>query len=295
VSAGPEIDGPNRPGTEASPTAPTEGHFESGGPGRGHLAVVGLGPGRAEWRTPEATDLLAGATDLVGYSTYLDMVEDRPAGQRRHPSDNRQEAERAAHALDMAAEGRRVAIVSSGDPGVFAMAAAVMEQLDRPDGPARWASVEVTVAPGITAAQAAAARAGAPLGHDFATISLSDNLKPWSVIETRLTAAAAADFVLALYNPASRHRPWQIERALEIIRDKRGPDTPVVAARDVGRPGEAIRVLNLSGLEPSEIDMRTVLLVGSSQTRVVRRATGTTRVYTPRRYPPPTDVDATED
>lgn len=292
MSAGPEIDGPNRPGTEASPTAPTEGHFESGGPGRGHLAVVGLGPGRAEWRTPEATDFLAGATDLVGYSTYLDMVEDRPAGQRRHPSDNRQEAERAAHALDMAAEGRRVAIVSSGDPGVFAMAAAVMEQLDRSDRPAAWDSVEVTVAPGITAAQAAAARVGAPLGHDFATVSLSDNLKPWSVIEKRLAAAAGADFVLALYNPASRHRPWQIERALEILREHRGPATPVVAARDVGRPAETIRVVALADLDPSSVDMRTVLLVGSSQTRWFRRTPDAVGVYTPRCYPSPTGGDA---
>ena len=258
----------------------------------GHLAVVGLGPGRADWRTPEVTALLNGATDLVGYSTYLDMIEQHPPGQRRHPSDNRQEGERAAHALDLAAEGRRVVVVSSGDPGVFAMAAAVMEQLDRSDRPAVWDSVEITVAPGITAAQAAAAKAGAPLGHDFATISLSDNLKPWSVIEKRLSAAAGADFVLALYNPASRHRPRQIERALEIVREHRGPATPVVAARDVGRPGETIRVVALADLDPSSVDMRTVLLIGSSQTRSVRRAPGTAGVYTPRSYPSPTGDEA---
>ncbi len=261
-------------------------------PRSGHLAVVGLGPGRSDWRTPEVTALLSGATDLVGYSTYLDMVEDRPGGQRRHPSDNRQEGERAAHALDVAAEGRRVVVVSSGDPGVFAMAAAVMEQLDRSDRPAAWDSVELTVAPGITAAQAAAARVGAPLGHDFATISLSDNLKPWSVIERRLAAAAGADFVLALYNPASRHRRWQIERALEILGEHRGPATPVVAARDVGRPGETIRIVALADLDPSSVDMRTVLLVGSSQTRSFRRAPDAVGVYTPRRYPAATGGDA---
>ena len=260
-------------------------------PRPGHLAVVGLGPGRADWRTPEVTALLSGATDLVGYSTYLDMVEEHPVGQLRHPSDNRQEAERAAYALDLAAEGRRVVVVSSGDPGVFAMATAVMEQLDRSDRPAAWDPVEVTVAPGVTAAQAAAARVGAPLGHDFATISLSDNLKPWSVIEERLAAAAGADFVLALYNPASRQRPWQIERALEILGEHRGPDTPVVAARDVGRPGETIRVVALADLDPSSVDMRTVLLVGSSRTRSVRLATDAVGVYTPRNYPSPTGTD----
>jgi precorrin-3B C17-methyltransferase len=256
----------------------------STGPGR--LAVVGLGPGWEGWRTPEVTALLAEATDLVGYSTYLDMVAERPAGQRRHPSDNRQEAERAAHALDLAAAGRRVAVVSSGDPGVFAMAAAVMEQLDRPDRPTGWATVEITVTPGVSAAQAAGARVGAPLGHDFATISLSDNLKPWSVIADRLAAAAGADFVLALYNPASRHRPWQLKQALDIIRNYRDPSTPVVVARDVGRPDEAIRVVTLAGIESSMVDMRTVLLIGSSQTRVAGRIPGLPGVYTPRRYPP---------
>lgn len=263
----------------------TGGAGQQAGPGR--LAVVGLGPGWEGWRTPEVTALLADATDLVGYSTYLDMVAERPARQIRHPSDNRQEGERAAHALDLAATGRRVAVVSSGDPGVFAMAAAVMEQLDRPDRPAAWGSVEITVAPGITAAQAAAARVGAPLGHDFATVSLSDNLKPWSVIEDRVAAAAAADFVLALYNPASRHRSWQLERALEIIRYHRGPTTPVVVARDVGRPDEAIRVVALAELDQSRVDMRTVLLVGSTQTRLTDRAGGGRGVYTPRGYPSP--------
>jgi cobalt-precorrin 5A hydrolase / precorrin-3B C17-methyltransferase len=251
----------------------------------GRLAVVGLGPGAVAWRTPEVDSILAEATDLIGYSTYLDMVEARPPGQVRHPSDNREEGQRAAHALDLAAEGRSVVLVSSGDPGVFAMAAAVMEQLDRPDRPPAWEHADVTVSPGVSAAQAAASRAGAPLGNDFATISLSDNLKPWSVIEARLVAAAAADFVLALYNPASRRRPWQLGRALALIGTYRDPSTPVVVARDVGRPGETVSVVALGKMDPATVDMRTVLIVGSSQTRTVaipgRDAAG---VYTPRRY-----------
>ncbi|MEO9224362.1 MAG: precorrin-3B C(17)-methyltransferase [Acidimicrobiales bacterium] len=250
---------------------------------RGFLTIVGLGPGADEWRTPEVSAVLADATDLVGYQTYLDMVPVRLAPDAtRHASDNREEARRAAAALDLAADGRRVAVVSSGDPGVFAMAAAVMEQLDRDDPPMAWVNVEVVVTPGITAAQAAAARAGAPLGHDFAVISLSDNLKPWSLIQQRLEAAAGADFVLALYNPASRHRPWQLPEALEIIGRHRKAETPVVIGCDVGRPGETVRVVGLGGLDPSEVDMRTVLIVGSSTTRTFIDPSGTTRTYTPR-------------
>lgn len=251
---------------------------------RGCLTVVGLGPGADGWRTPEASAALADATDLVGYQTYLDMVPARLAPDAtRHPSDNREEALRAAAALDFAASGRRVTVVSSGDPGVFAMAAAVMEQLDRDDVPQGWANVDVVVTPGITAAQAAAARAGAPLGHDFAVISLSDNLKPWSLIQQRLEAAAGADFVLALYNPASRHRPWQLPEALEVIGRHRRPETPVVIGRDVGRAGETVRVVGLGDVDPSEIDMRTVLIIGSSTTRTFTDPSGTTRTYTPRR------------
>ncbi|HLI43992.1 MAG TPA: precorrin-3B C(17)-methyltransferase [Acidimicrobiales bacterium] len=255
-------------------------------PRGGRLAIVGLGPGGPGWRTAEASALLAGASDLVGYGTYLDMVEDQPAGQVRHRSDNREEGERAAAALDLAAQGRAVALVSSGDPGVFAMAAAVMEQLDRPDRPAAWEAVEVVVSPGVSAAQAAAARVGAPLGHDFAVISLSDNLKPWAVVESRLAAAAGADFVLALYNPVSRHRPWQLGHALAVIGHHRSPGTPVVVARDVGRPAEQVAVVALGDLAPEAVDMRTILVVGSSTTTRVRvpgfKEPG---VYTPRRYP----------
>lgn len=263
-----------------------------GGPGvltpgavTGHLTVVGLGPGDRAWRTPEAEAVLADATDVVGYETYVDMIGRGPPGQRRHVSDNREEAARAEFALDLAARGRRVAVVSSGDPGVFAMAAAVLEQLARPDAPARWTDVEIVVTPGVTAAQAAAARAGAPLGHDFAVISLSDNLKPWELVEARLEAAARADFVLALYNPASRHRPWQLARALEIISGHRGLSTPVVVGRDVGRPGEEVRIVELGSIDTALVDMRTVLVVGSSTTAVVRRAGRPDSVYTPRSHP----------
>jgi precorrin-3B C17-methyltransferase len=250
----------------------------------GRLDIVGLGPGAGRWRTPEVTAVLAAATDLVGYGTYLDMVERRPDGPRRHPSDNREEAARAADALDLAAGGRRVAMVSSGDPGVFAMAAAVMEALDVVARPA-WRTVEVTVRPGITAAQAAAARAGAPLGHDFAVVSLSDNLKPWPVVEARLDAAAGADFVLALYNPTSRHRPWQLGRALAVIGGHRAAATPVVVGRDVGRPDETVDVVTLGTLDVGRVDMRTVLIVGSSTTTVVPREGTAPFVYTPRGYP----------
>ena len=251
----------------------------------GRVDVVGLGPGAPRWRTPEVDAALAAATDWVGYATYLDMAGPAAPGQRLHGSDNRVESERAALALDLAAGGARVAVVSSGDPGVFAMAAAVLEQLDRPDAPAAWDAVEVVVAPGITAAQAAAAAVGAPLGHDFAVISLSDNLKPWEVVERRLDAVAGADLVVALYNPVSRHRPWQLGRALEVLGAHRGPATPVVVGRDVGRPGAAVAVTDLASLDPAAIDMRTVLIVGSSTTRLVRRPARPVAVYTPRSYP----------
>lgn len=251
----------------------------------GSLAVVGLGPGGTAWRTPEVSALLAGATDLVGYGAYLAMVEQCPPGQRRHSFDNREESERAAAALDLAAQGNTVTVVSSGDPGVYAMAAAVMEALDRPERPPSWDGVALRVAPGVSAAQAVAARAGAPLGHDFATISLSDNLKAWSVIEARLDAAAGADFVLALYNPASRRRPWQLGRALAAIGRHRVPATPVVVGRDVGRPGEDVGIVTLGDLDPGSVDMRTLLIVGSSTTRLVHRPGHTVLAYTPRRYP----------
>jgi len=204
----------------------------------GALTVVGLGPGDPRWLTPAAAQALGEATDLVGYGPYLDRAPIRP-GQRRHASDNRVELERARFALGLAAGGARVAVVSGGDPGVFAMAAAVFEALE---GEPAWRAVPVTVEPGVTAMLAAAARVGAPLGGDFCALSLSDNLKPWALVERRLRAALAADFVIALYNPISAARPWQLGAALEIAAGARDPETPVVFARAVGRTDEAVTV-----------------------------------------------------
>ncbi|MEU1373741.1 precorrin-2 C(20)-methyltransferase [Streptomyces triculaminicus] len=261
---------PSRVGTEPEPAA------------SGEVVVVGLGPAGPLWLTPEARGALASAQDVVGYSTYVDRVPVRP-GQRRHPSDNKVESERAEFALDLARQGRRVAVVSSGDPGVFAMATAVLEVAS--EDPYR--EIPVRVVPGMTAAHAAAARAGAPLGHDYAVVSLSDRLKPWEVIAERLRAAAAADLVLALYNPGSRSRLWQVGKARELLLEHRTPETPVVLARDVGGPEESVRVIRLGELDPAQVDMRTLLIVGSTQTRAVRRgAAGTEEIaWTPRRYP----------
>ncbi|MEO3978250.1 precorrin-2 C(20)-methyltransferase [Streptomyces sp. CAU 1734] len=247
---------------------------------RGEVVVVGTGPAGPLWLTPESRGALAAADDLVGYVTYVDRVPVRP-GQLRHCSDNRVESERAEFALQLAMRGRRVAVVSGGDPGIFAMATAVLEVAARPE----YADVPVRVLPGVTAANAAAARAGAPLGHDYATISLSDRLKPWEVIAERLRAAASADLVLALYNPGSRSRTWQVGKARDLLLEIRAAETPVVLGRDIGGPEESVRIVALGELDPAEVDMRTVLLIGSSQTRTVRRGNGERIVWTPRRYP----------
>ncbi|WP_326830246.1 precorrin-2 C(20)-methyltransferase [Streptosporangium sp. NBC_01810] len=252
---------------------------EAGNGRRGEVVVVGLGPAGRPWLTPEAQDALASADTLVGYGPYLDRVPPNPR-QRRHPTDNRAEAERAAHALELAVAGSRVAVVSSGDPGVFAMASAVLEVASEP----RFADVDVRVLPGLTAAQAVASRAGAPLGHDFCVLSLSDLLKPWEVVADRITAAARADLVLAIYNPASRSRTWQVAAMRDLLLEHRSPHTPVVIGRDVGGPRESVRVVELAGLDPAEIDMRCLLIVGSSTTRLTERG-GRPVVYTPRRYP----------
>jgi precorrin-2 C20-methyltransferase/precorrin-3B C17-methyltransferase len=246
----------------------------------GEVAVVGLGPAGRPWLTPEAQETLAWADDLVGYGPYLDRVPPNPR-QRRHASGNTVEAERAALALELARDGSRVVVVSSGDPGVFAMASAVLEVADD----SGWADVPVRVVPGLTAAQAVASRAGAPLGHDFCTLSLSDRLKPWDVIAARLAAAAAADFVIAIYNPASRTRRDQLVAAKELLLTHRGPDTPVVVGRDVGGVGESVEVVRLADLDPATVDMRCLLIVGSSRTRVTELPDGTRRVFTPRHYP----------
>jgi precorrin-3B C17-methyltransferase len=248
----------------------------------GRVTVVGLGPGSADWCLPAVTDRLLAATDLVGYAAYLDLVPVATTG-RRHPSDNRVEADRARHALALAAQGADVVVVSSGDPGVFAMASAVMEALD--DAPGEHPDVDVEVLPGITAAQALASRVGAPLGHDFCVISLSDVLKPWDVIEQRVSAAAGADFVIAFYNPISRHRPWQLGRALELVGRYRAAQTPVAVGRQIGRAAESVRVVSLATLDPATVDMSTVLLVGSSTTRLVSGRPLASSLYTPRRYP----------
>ncbi|KVL39680.1 precorrin-3B C(17)-methyltransferase [Burkholderia sp. MSMB1835] len=253
------------------------------GRARGRLTVLGLGPGDAAWLTPAARAALADATDILGYTTYVNMAGPFRADQRVHGTDNREEMQRARHAFELAAEGRRVAVVSSGDPGVFAMAAAVLEALDAARDP-RWAAVDLRVEPGISASLATAAQAGAPLGHDFCAISLSDNLKPWDVIETRLRHAAQADLVMAFYNPISRARPWQLDRALDIVRAYRTADTVVVLGRDIGRPGATLSTTTLGALRGDQVDMRTMVIVGSSTTR--RFAIGNARewVYTPRWY-----------
>ncbi|GAA4441980.1 precorrin-2 C(20)-methyltransferase [Actinokineospora soli] len=246
----------------------------------GEVVVVGLGPAGRPWLTPEAQDALATADDLVGYTTYLNRVPANPR-QRRHLSDNQVEAERAAFALDLAKRGRRVAVVSSGDPGVFAMATAVLEVADDP----LWRDVPVRVLPGVTAAHAVAAKAGAPLGHDYCTISLSDRLKPWDVITRRLAAAAEADFAIAIYNPASKSRTWQLAEARDVLLEHRSPDTPVVIGRDVGGPEETLRITRLADLDPTTVDMRCLLLIGSSRTRTIERPDGSLAVVTPRTYP----------
>ncbi|CAM2760247.1 precorrin-3B C(17)-methyltransferase [Skermania piniformis] len=244
----------------------------------GEVVVVGLGPGADDWTTPEVRRALAAATDLVGYTTYLARVPVR-SGQRRHASDNRVEAERATMALDLAARGARVAVVSSGDPGVFAMAAAVLEESADP----RWSEVPVRVLPGMTAANAVASRVGAPLGHDYAVISLSDRLKPWEVVAQRISAVAAADMAIAIYNPASQTRTWQVEAMRELVLEHRTGDTPVIVGRDVGGPTESVQVRTLATLDPADVDMRTLLIVGASTTATIDTPAGP-RVYTARRY-----------
>ena len=242
---------------------------------RGEVVVVGLGPAGPQWTTPEAHAAITAADDLVGYGPYLDRLPHNPR-QRKHPSDNRVEAERAEFALDLARGGARVVVISSGDPGVFAMATAVLEVAAEE----RFADVPVRVLPGLTAAQAVASRIGAPLGHDYCVLSLSDRLKPWEVISERLEAAAKADLALAIYNPASRSRTWQVEAARDALLAHRAPETPVVIGRDVGGPEESVRVVPLGELRQSDVDMRCLLIVGSSQTRQAAD-----RVFTPRRYP----------
>jgi precorrin-2 C20-methyltransferase/precorrin-3B C17-methyltransferase len=247
----------------------------------GRVDVVGLGPGGRDWLTPQAAAVLAAADDIVGYGPYVDRVPPNPR-QRRHGSDNRVEAQRAGFALDLASRGRRVAVVSSGDPGVFAMASVVLEAAA---GDGRFAAVPVAVVPGITAAQAVASLAGAPLGHDYVMLSLSDRLKPWDVIARRLRAAAEGDFAIAIYNPASRSRRQQLADARDLLLAHRDADTPVVVGRAVGTDEQSVTVTTLGEFDPEQVDMRCLVIVGSSQSRLVRDVSGAARVITPRRYP----------
>jgi precorrin-3B C17-methyltransferase len=242
--------------------------------------IVGLGPGPAEWMTPEAGQAIGAASDIVGYGPYLDRLALR-ADQRAHASDNRAELNRARLALKLAAEGRAVAVVSGGDPGVFAMAAAVFEAIEEDP---RWLDLDIAVSPGVTAMQAAAARLGAPLGHDFCAISLSDNLKPWAIVERRLRAACEGDFVIALYNPASRARPTRITQAFDLLRRLKTQATPVAFARAVGRADEALTLTTLGEADPGLADMATLIVVGSSETRFIARDGARVWMVTPRAY-----------
>lgn len=239
----------------------------------GWISIVGLGPGREDLVTPEVSTALAQATDVIGYIPYVARVAPR-AGLTLHPTDNRVELERALHALELAAEGARVAVVSSGDPGVFAMASAVFEALEAHP---RFVETDIRVLPGITAMLAAAAAAGAPLGHDFCAINLSDNLKPWSLIEHRLRMAARGDFAMAFYNPRSKSRPEGFARTLAVLREECGPDRVITFARAVSTPDQKIATVPLGQATPEMADMRTVVLVGNAATRRIGRY-----VYTPR-------------
>ncbi len=249
----------------------------------GRLAIVGLGPGPDEWMTAEASAAIAGATDVVGYGPYVERLKLK-AGQRAHASDNRVELARARLALALADEGRSVAVVSGGDPGVFAMAAAVFEAIEREP---RWRALDVSVVPGVSAMQAAAARLGAPLGHDFCAISLSDNLKPWSIVERRLKAAADGDFVIALYNPASKARPDRIAEAFDLLRSLKSRATPVAFARAVGRAGERLTITTLGAADVSLVDMATLVIVGSSETRLIPHDGARPWMLSPRSYGAP--------
>ena len=247
----------------------------------GALYVIGLGPGPECWLTPEASDALARVSDIYGYGAYVARLAARP-GLCVHASDNRLELDRAAAALGRAASGGVVGVVSGGDPGVFAMAAAVLEAVEQ--GPPSWRALDLQVLPGVSAMQAAAARLGAPLGGDFCAMSLSDNLKAWSLIERRLIAASAGDFVLAIYNPASKARPRQIHDAFAVLRAHRAAETPVAFARAIGRAEERITLTSLAEADPALADMSTLVIVGASTTRLVAREGRSPFLLTPRSY-----------
>lgn len=246
--------------------------------GSGWVTIVGIGPGDEALITPEVTAAIGEATDIVGYIPYVERVGARE-GLTLHPSDNRVEIDRSQHALQMASEGKRVIVVSSGDPGVFAMAAAVLEAVEH--GKAAWRDLDIRVLPGITAMLAASAACGAPLGHDFCAINLSDNMKPWDLIEKRLRLAAEADFAMAFYNPRSKSRPEGFGKAVKALQEACGDDRPMIFARNVSRPDQTIKVVPLTEVTEDMADMRTVVLLGSSTTRIIERD-GAPLIYTPR-------------
>jgi cobalt-precorrin 5A hydrolase/precorrin-3B C17-methyltransferase len=266
------------------------------GRAQGTLFIVGTGPGTPQWRLPESEKMLRKATDWVGYGLYLDLIADLHNGQKQHRFDLGQEEVRVRHALELAAQGKTVALVSSGDPGIYAMATLVFELLEtgnsgvfakpcaKDNFVAEWQRIHVEATPGISALQAASSRIGAPLGHDFCTISLSDLLTPWETIERRIRAAAEGDFVIAFYNPVSRRRTTQLVQAQEILLKHRPAETPVIIARNLGRDEEKVKVVSLENMDPAQVDMLTVVLVGSSQTRRLQLPNGEVRVYTPRGY-----------
>ena len=245
----------------------------------GSVVIAGLGPGNDALVTPEVTEALAKATDIVGYIPYVARVAERP-GLTLHPSDNRVEIDRSRHALEMASEGKRVVVVSSGDPGVFAMAAAVLEAVEH--GEPAWRDIDIQILPGITAMLAASAACGAPLGHDFCAINLSDNMKPWDLIEKRLRLAAEADFAMAFYNPRSKSRPEGFGKAVKALQEACGDDRPMIFARNVSRPDQTIKIVPLTEVTEDMADMRTVVLLGNSQTRLIERCNADPLIYTPR-------------
>lgn len=260
------------------------------GRGRGRLFVVGIGPGQAAWRSPEASRMIEAAGDLVGYSLYLDLLGPLAAGKTRHDFPLGEEEKRVRHAMELAGEGREVALISSGDAGIYAMATLVFELIEKGGLSDAARRIEIAVTPGISALQAAAARVGAPLGHDFCTISLSDLLTPWEVIEKRIAAAAAGDFVIAFYNPVSRRRRHQLAHAKQVLLRHRPPATPVILATNLGRENEKLRTVPLRELDIDDVDMLTVVIVGASQSRQIRTGDGRDWVYTPRGYAEKTET-----
>ena len=273
------------------------------GKSQGTLFIVGTGPGSPKWRLPEAQEMLKNSSDWVGYGLYLDLIADLNKNRfgkekhRLHRFELGQEEKRVRHALNLAAQGKIVALISSGDPGIYAMATLVFEMLERTDTESEkhseWRRIRVVSTPGISAMQAAGAIAGAPLGHDFCSISLSDLLTPWDTIKSRIIAAAKSDFVIAFYNPVSSKRINQLSEAHEILMKHRSPDTPVILAHNLGRSGERVNVVTLACMEPSEVNMLTVVIVGSSQSKKIQLPNGVVRVYTPRGYQKIQDTEKT--